>query len=291
MHEEGAVGARAKLKEFWREVSRAGQTSPIQRSWLAKAQGSWSLESSPGYQWMNMMQRLASPYDLNPFDINPLRAVLDRTVDFDRVRNCTDMGVFISATNVETGRVKVFERSEVTLDSTLASACLPYMFKAVEIDGAPYWDGGYMGNPPLFPFFHGSPSNDIIIVQINPIERPGTPTKAADIQNRINEITFNSALLHELRAIDFVRRLLDAGQLDETKYRRMNVHILELCPQMSDLDASSKLNTEWDFLEFLFETGRDAADRWIKENFANIGVRSSVKLDGMFEGLGALPES
>lgn len=290
MHENGAIGARAKLREFWAEVSRSGRSSPIQRSWWAKATGSWSLETSPGYQWMNMAQRMASPYDLNPFNFNPLSSVLEEIIDFDRVRRCTDMGVFISATNVESGRVKVFQREEINLESTLASACLPYMFKAVEIEGVPYWDGGYMGNPPLFPFFHGSPSDDIIIVQINPIHRPGTPQRAPEIQNRINEITFNSALTHELRAIDFVRRLLDAGQLDEKKYRRMNVHVLELCPQVAKLDASSKMNTEWDFLELLYETGRQIAAEWLAQNFDSIGVKSTVDMNGMFDTIAALPE-
>lgn len=290
MHENGAIGARAKLEEFWKEVSRAARTSPIQRSWWAKATGSWSLESSPGFQWMNMVQRLASPYDLNPFQYNPLREVVDRVVDFDRVRNCVDMGVFISATNVETGRVKVFKRDEITLDSTMASACLPYLFPAVEIDGVPYWDGGYMGNPPLFPFFHGSPSNDILIIQINPIVRTGTPKRASDIQSRINEITFNSALTHELRAIDFVSRLLDSGQLDPAKYRRMNVHVLDLCPQVAKLDASSKLNAEWDFLRYLYDTGRSIAEGWLERHFDNLGVKSTVDIRSMFDAVAVLPE-
>lgn len=291
MHENGAIGARKTLETFWHEVSRVSRTSPVQRSWWAKATGDWSLETSPGFQWMNAIQRVASPYDLNPFQLNPLRDVVDATIDFDRVQRCSDMGVFISATNVETGRVKVFERGEITLDSTMASACLPYMFHAVEIDGVPYWDGGYMGNPPLFPFFHGSPSNDILIVQINPIERPGAPRRASDIQNRINEITFNSALMHELRSIDFVRRLLDAGQLDESKYRRMNVHVINLCPSVAKLDASSKLNAEWDFLQFLYETGRQVAAEWTEENFAAIGERSTVDIRGMFDQIAVLPEA
>ena len=291
MHENGAIGARAKLAEFWHEVSHASRMSPIQRSWWARATGDWSLETSPGFQWMNLMQRVASPYDLNPFHYNPLRDVVAKVIDFDRVRNCSDMGVFVSATNVETGRVKVFKRQEITLDSTMASACLPYLFQAVEIDGVPYWDGGYMGNPPLFPFFHGSPSNDILIVQINPIERKGAPRRASDIQNRINEITFNSALMHELRSIDFVRRLLDAGQLDEDKYRRMNIHVLDLCPQVADLDASSKLNAEREFLDYLRDTGRHFAERWLETHFDDIGVRSSVEIRDMFDSLAALPEA
>lgn len=289
MQENGATGARERLAEFWRAVSDAARASPVQRTPWAKATGDWSLDGSPGYLMMNMMQRLASPYDLNPFGFDPLRDVVERLVDFDKVRGCGDMGVFLSATNVETGRVKVFHRDEITLDVTMASACLPQMFQAVEIDGVPYWDGGFMGNPPLFPFFHGSPSSDILIVQINPILREGVPRGAAEIQNRINEITFNSALQHELRAIDFVRRLLDAGHLDETKYRRMRMHIVHARKQMRRLDASSKLNAEWAFLQHLFEIGRETADRWLKDHFDDLGVRSSVDIREMFDGLATIP--
>ena len=239
---------------------------------------------------MNFAQRVASPYDFNPFNVDPLRDVLRQVVDFDRVQKCTNMGVFVSATNVETGRAKVFSREEITLDSTMASACLPFMFHAVEIDGVPYWDGGYTGNPPLFPFFHSSPSDDILVIQINPVERSGTPKRAADIQNRVNEITFNSSFLHELRSIDFVRRLLDAGQLDPKKYRRMNVHVLDLCPEVAKLDASSKLNAEMAFFDYLFETGRKVAGAWLEKNFDDLGVRSTVDLSNMFDSVAVLPE-
>ncbi|MEM7057080.1 MAG: patatin-like phospholipase family protein [Pseudomonadota bacterium] len=290
MHENGAEGARQRLAEFWREVSNSARMSPIQRTPWAQATGDWSLDSSPTYQMMATMQRLASPYDMNPFRIDPLRKIVERLVDFKRVRNCKDMGVFLSATNVETGRVKVFTRDEITADVTMASACLPYLQQAVEIDGVPYWDGGFMGNPPLFPFFHGSPSNDIMIVQINPILREGTPKAAADIQNRINEITFNSALQHELRAIDFVARLLDAGQLDPDKYRHMHVHIVHSRKRMRSLDASSKLNAEWAFLTHLFEIGRETAEHWIDTHFDDLGQRSSVNIRQMFEGLSILPD-
>ncbi|MEL6647972.1 MAG: patatin-like phospholipase family protein [Pseudomonadota bacterium] len=284
MHENGAEGARAHLRKFWRAVSDAARFSPIQRSLFARATGNWSLESSPGYMWMNFMQRLASPYDLNPLSVDPLRKIVEDIVDFDRVRRLTGMGVFLSATNVETGRIRVFEKSEVTLETVMASACLPNIYQAVEIDGVPYWDGGFMGNPPLFPFFHGSPSDDIIIVQINPVEREGTPRGAAEIQNRINEITFNASLLHELRSIDFVRRLLDAGKLDPKDYKRMHMHIISACERMIDLDASSKLNAEWSFLEHLFEIGRETADEWLSENFENLGKRSSTNIRDMFDG-------
>ena len=289
MYENGADGARQRLAEFWREVSRASTGSPIQRSVLAHLTGTWSLDDSPGFQFFNMLQRVASPYDLNPLGVNPLRDLVDRMIDFGKVRACGDMGVFISATNVETGRVRVFEREEITLAATMASACLPFLFKAVEIDGQHYWDGGYMGNPPLFPFFHGSPSDDIVIVQINPIVRPGLPRSAQDIQDRVSEITFNSALLHELRAIDFVCRLLDDGKLQPGHYRAMKVHMIEARRRLRPLGASSKLNAEWAFLQHLFEIGRDAASRWLVASFDDLGVQSTVDLRGMFQGVGVLP--
>ncbi|MEM8624611.1 MAG: patatin-like phospholipase family protein [Pseudomonadota bacterium] len=289
MYDNGAIGARERLHAFWRAVSEAARLSPMRRSTLAHLTGSWSLDGSPSYLWMNMLQRMASPYDLNPFGIDPLRSIVKRMIDFEKVRRCSDIGIFISATNVETGRVRVFKRDEISLETTMASACLPHLFKTVEIEGKLYWDGGYMGNPPLFPFFHGSPSSDIMIVQINPILREGTPKSAAEIQNRINEITFNSALQHELRAIDFVRRLLDAGQLDEKRYRRMHLHIVHARKQLRQLDASSKLNAEWPFLEHLRDVGRETATQWLERHFDDLGQHSSVDIRTMFGDVEALP--
>jgi NTE family protein len=289
MYEDGAEGARTRLAQFWEAVSDASRSSPIRRTIWDQFTGNWSLESSPGYQAMNMLRGYASPYDLNPLNMNPLRELVADLVEFEKVRACKDMDIFIAATNVETGRVRVFEREEITLDSVMASACLPQLYKAVEIDGEHYWDGGFMGNPPLFPFFYNSPSNDICIVQINPVVRPGVPRSAAEIQNRISEITFNSPLLHELRSIDFVARLLEDGKLSPDDYRKMNVHIIESRKQMRPLDASSKVNAEWAFLEHLFEIGRSAADRWLKRNYDAIGERSTVDIRQMFQGYGALP--
>ena len=169
----------------------------------------------------------------------------------------------------------------------LASACLPFMFQAVEIDGVPYWDGGYMGNPVLFPFFNACASGDVVIVQINPIERKGTPRSAREILSRVNEITFNSSLLKELRAIDFVQRLLDDGKLEPGDYRRLNVHLIEAQDRIMPLGASSKINAEWDFLRHLFEIGRDTAGQWIETSYDLLGERSTVDIRAMFQGLGA----
>ncbi|QIE56398.1 patatin-like phospholipase family protein [Pikeienuella piscinae] len=284
LYENGPAGARRRLDEFWRAVSKAGQSSPIQRSIWAQMTGDWSLETSPGYRFFNALSGLVSPYDFNPGNINPLRDLVGAMVDFDKVRASGEMAVYIAATTVETGRVRIFEGEEITLDSVMASACLPQLFKAVEIDGKHYWDGGFMGNPPLYPFFYDSPARDIVIVQINPVVREGEPRTAAEITNRMNEITFNSALLHELRSIDFVARLLEDGKLDPAQYRKMNVHIIHSRKRMRPLDASSKMNSEWAFLKHLFEIGRYAATNWLRRYYDDVGERSSIDIREMFQG-------
>ncbi|MGB0694487.1 MAG: patatin-like phospholipase family protein [Rhodospirillaceae bacterium] len=286
MYDGGGEGAREALREFWRAVSKAARTSPMQRSPIDVIMGNWSLDNSPGYIYLDLLQRLTSPYDLNPLEINPLRDLVEELVDFEKVRDGKDMGVFISATNVETGRVKVFDRDEVTLDVVMASACLPFLFHAVEIDGVPYWDGGYMGNPVLYPFFDHSASQDIIIVQINPIVRRGTPKTAREILDRVNEITFNSSLQKELRAIEFVSRLIQQGKLSGDDYNDMRVHIIEARKEMRPLGASSKVNAEWAFLEHLFDIGRRAADKWLANHFDDLGTTCSVDLRDMFTGMG-----
>ncbi|MEL7454824.1 MAG: patatin-like phospholipase family protein [Pseudomonadota bacterium] len=278
----GREEARADLRKFWTKVGTAAKTSPIQRSALAKWLGDWSLDWSPGYAAFDIMSRVASPYDINPTDINPLRDILSSVVSFEAVRACDQIGLYISATNVETGRVDVFEQKELTVDHVLASACLPTLFKAVEIEGVPYWDGGYMGNPPLFPLFDNAESDDVIIVQINPLSKPGAPKRARDILNRINEITFNASLLRELRAIDFVTRLLDDGRLEGTGYRRVLVHMIGDEETLGNFGASSKLNAEQAFLDLLFEKGYAAADNWIARHHKDIGRRSTINLRRMF---------
>ncbi len=282
MYDGGGEGARAELERFWKAVSKAGQNSPIRRSPIDKWRGTWSLDSSPGYVWFDLLNRIASPYDTNPLGINPLRQLVEDFVDFEKVRDCKDMPIFISATNVETGRVRVFSREEITLDVVMASACLPFMFHAVEIEGVPYWDGGYMGNPVLFPFIDHSPSSDIAIVQINPVVRHGTPRSARDILNRVNEITFNSSLLKELRLIGFVDNLLDSGRLSPNEFRRINIHLIEATEAMNPLGASSKMNSEWEFLLHLRDIGRNAAEKWIDDNLQHVGKRSTLDLQAMF---------
>ena len=280
----GSQGARDCLNRLWRGVSEAARGSPLRRTPIDLFMGNWNLDSSPFFLLFDLLGRVASPYEFNPLNLNPLRELLEGLVDFDRVRACEQMKVFVSATDVETGRVKVFERGELTVDMVMASACLPFIFQAVEIDGVPYWDGGYMGNPALFPLFDESRSDDIVIVQINPVTRSGVPKSAREILNRMNEITFNSSLLREFRAIDFVSRLIEDGKLDQEEYKHVLVHRIEAEEHINPLGASSKLNAEWAFLRHLFDIGRRTAEAWLAENYRHLGRRSTLDLRAMYQG-------
>ncbi len=280
----GKKAARAELADFWGRIGKAARSSPLQRTMFERWSGDWSLDNSPLYLWFDLLSRVASPYDLNPMDINPLRDIVADVVDFDRVRACSEVKLFVSATNVETGRAKVFHQEELTCQHVMASACLPLLFKAVTIDGVPYWDGGFMGNPPLWPLFDHAKSDDVVIVQINPMMRRGAPTKARDIFDRINEITFNASLMRELRTVDFVTRLMDDGRLDETGYRRVLTHMIGDEAALADLGASSKLNAETAFLDMLFLKGREAATQWLDKHFDDLGQRPTVDLRTIFHG-------
>ena len=291
MYEGQASEARVALKNFWKAISDAGKLSPLRTTPFDAALGNWGLDKSPMYLFLDMMQRVASPYDLNPFNINPFRTMVEEHIDFEKVRACKNLGIYISATNVETGRGRVFEREEITSDVIMASTCLPFMYQAVEIGGQHYWDGGYMGNPPLVPLLSGTKSSDILVIQINPTKREGVPHTAREILNRVNEITFNSSLIHELRGIDYINQLLANGVLSEKLHRKVNIHIMGGGPNMEALDASSKLNTDWAFLTHLFDKGREVADQWLETHFDDIENRSSVDICSMFSDVGSLPST
>src|SRR5208282_2180777 len=223
----------------------AARFSPLRRGPLDVILGRWTLDSSPIYVAMDLMSRLLSPYDLNPMGNNPLRAILAETIDFERLARAP-MKLFITATNVRTGRGHVFKNDAVTPDVLLASACLPTMFQAVEIDGEPYWDGGYSGNPSMTPLIRECTSSDTILVQINPIERPGTPRSAREIHNRLNEIAFNATLLKELKAGALLRQVADPGTGEGAVCAKMRVHRIA-SDVMLNLGYSSKLIAEWPF--------------------------------------------
>jgi NTE family protein len=275
----GAAGARRALADFWRKISETAKNGPLQPSWLDQAMGNYGLDYSPAFQIMDMMSRLFSPYDLNPLNLNPLKDVLEAVVDFRRLREePSPIKLFLSATNVRTGKVKVFDKHELCAEAVLASACLPFMFQAVELDGEHYWDGGYMGNPAIFPVIYNCDSRDVVIVHINPLDRPELPRTAKEIMNRINEISFNSSLMREMRAIIFVSDLIESGQLDGRKMKHMLIHSIAADEVMIGLGVNSKLNADWQFLQHLKETGRCHAETWLTENYHHLGVKSSVDI-------------
>ena len=280
----GAEGARERLAEFWRAVARKGRFSPVQRSPWDMLLGNWSIDSSPGYLWFDALSRVLSPYAANPFNFNPLREVVEQEIRFDNVRSAGAIKLFISATNVETGKLRVFANEELKVDVVMASACLPHIFQAVKIDDVPYWDGGYGGNPALYPFYYTNDVEDVLLVQVNPVMREGTPHSVPDIQNRIDEITFNATLLSEFRAISFIRELLAGSKLSRAEFRDIRLHRIDADAAFKDLSASSKVNAEWAFLEYMRDLGRNAAEDWLAEHFDSVGISQTLDLSEELQG-------
>ena len=279
----GPDGAREALERFWRRVSDAALLSPLRRGPLDILLGNWTLDNSPMYMAMDIASRLFSPYDLGLAALNPLRDILSESVDFRHLKK-SPIKIFVTATNVHTGRGRVFRNAELTVEALLASACLPTMYKAVEIDGEPYWDGGYSGNPTITPLVRECNSSDTILVQINPIKRPETPTSAREILNRLNEISFNSPLLKELRMIALLRRAASPRRAEGSLWARMRIHRVA-SDLMNELGSSSKLNAEWAFLCMLRDEGRRCADAFIAEHGDDLGKRSSLDVDAFLEGI------
>lgn len=277
---DGADGARAALESFWWSVSDAASLSPLQPTWLDRWFGNWNMDYSPAYFAFDLLTRTFSPNQFNPLDLDPLHDLLVETVDFERLRSCTAVKLFVSATNVRTGKIKEFRTEALSANVLMASACLPFLHRTVEVDGEPYWDGGYMGNPAIFPLIYDCVAPDIAIVRINPIRRDDLPRTAREILNRVNEISFNSSLLRELRAIGFITRLIDEGLVEEGALKRVLVHGIEAEEYMAGLGYSSKLNPSWDFLVHLRNIGRESAGRWLDLNFDRLGVESSLDIDG-----------
>ncbi|MGO4524172.1 patatin-like phospholipase family protein [Microvirga sp. 2MCAF35] len=275
--EGGAEGARHALDRYWRRVSRAAAFSPLQRSPLDRLMGRWTLDTSPAYVAMDLASRLLSPSDLNPSGFNPLRAILAESVDFERLAG-SPIQLFVTATSVRTGRGRIFRNGEITPDVLLASACLPTMFAAIEIDGELYWDGGYVGNPTITPLVRETDAHDTILVQINPPERTDMPRTATDILNRLNEISFNSPLMKELRMIALLRQVADPGTGEGARWARMRTHRIR-SDMLAGFGASSKLNGEWEFVSMLRAEGRRAASEFLDTNADDLGKRSTADLD------------
>jgi NTE family protein len=259
----GRKGAREALEEFWLGVARVSAPLGV-------------------LQLFEIVSRFLSPYQVNPFNYSPLRRLVRDVVDFERLRQGSAMKLFVSATNVRTGKIRVFTDKEITADCVLASACLPFLYQAIEVDGEHYWDGGYMGNPALFPLIYSCASRDVLIVHVNPIERPNKPTSANEIMNRVNEISFNSSLMREMRAVAFVTKLIDDGKLSPGDAKRVLIHAVCADDVMRGLGAASKLNADGGFLRRLRALGRERAQAWIDRHFDDLGSRSTVDIGAAY---------
>jgi NTE family protein len=275
---DGVAGASQRLHAFWHGVSREGMRAGAAGDIVQQMLGFWEMPGFSPRAYFEHMANLMAPFRSRPMSINPLRAILEELVDFDKVRGNDALKLFVSATNVRNGKIRVFSGDGITADAVLASACLPYLFEAVEIAGEAYWDGGYMGNPALFPFFTETECADILLVQTNPLRRDEVPRTAHGIMERVAEITFNASLLREFRAIDFVNRLIDENRLDPKRYKRNRLHRIDATAALAKHASPSKLDTSWRFFEDLHEAGVIAAKDWLKAHYADIGVRATLDL-------------
>jgi NTE family protein len=281
----GPEAAREKLHEFWQELSQLERLfSLVWSPW-----DSWVRACGlppdyyPSYLVFHAAAQIMPPLTWNPLNFNPLRNLLLKVVDFAKLNESAQpVQLFLNATNIRTGKIMVFETPSITVDAVLASACLPPYFPAVEIDGEHYWDGGYMGNPAIYPLIYRQGARDVIIVHVNPIKRKDLPRSPADVTHRINEISFNSSLMREMRAVAFVTKLIDDHELDEKKYNRMFIHWLGNDEVMAQLGGATQFYADWDLLCRLRREGRETAKQWLNENFRHIGVRSTVDLAKMF---------
>ena len=276
----GREGAREHLRAFWKKSSEIAATSVIAPSFFDQVNPNFGLEHSPGFLFNEVLTRMMSPYQLNPLDVDPMRDLLNNTVDFERLRRQKAVKVFLCATNVRTSKVKVFEREELTAAHVLASACMPIKMRAPEIDGDFYWDGGFMGNPAIFPVIYGCDAPDVIMVHLTPTERSERPTNSRAIIDRMQEIIFNSSLMREMRMIAFFTQLIDEGKLPGGK--RMYMHLIEAEDVIRALSGSSKMNGTWRLLTHLYEIGRERTDQWLKAHYGQLGKETTVDLQARY---------
>ncbi len=278
----GRETAKELLQTFWQKISTAASMLPLQPTMIDRFMGTTNVSYSPTFMWMDMMTRMFSPNQYNLLDLNPLRDIVEEIVDFEVIRSNKDYQLFVNATNVRTGKIKLFETQEITIDMVMASACLPFLFKTVHIDGEPYWDGGYSGNPAIYPLFYHCAGNDVLIVQINPLTVEEVPMTAVEILDRVNEISFNTTLMREMRAIHFVKKLLAEHSISDKRYKDMRVHLVEAEQLMNDMGTASKLNADWGFLQHLHDIGYQAMEDWLAEHKDSLGKHSTIPIEEVY---------
>ncbi|MDE3060573.1 MAG: patatin-like phospholipase family protein [Pseudomonadota bacterium] len=271
MMEGGRETARKQLETFWRKVSLAMSLFPLRMNLADKFLGHAGIDLSPSSMALDYITRIFSPYQFNLFDINPLRGIVEEMVDFEALQK-SPVALYIGATHARTGKAEIFSREQLSLDAVMASSCLPFVFKTVEIDGEPYWDGSFSGCPPLFPLAESKGTPDIVLVQVNSAYVEEVPTSAADILDRANEISFHSVLLHELKTI---------ALQNKTAARPVHVHRIEAQDMLASLGRASKLNADWNFLTYLRDLGAQAAEDWLKASRDKLGRESSLDISAL----------
>ncbi len=271
-------GAREKLAGIWYRVGALGSLGTLQQQFTRMLWGGLPPELSPAHLIGKALGGALSPYQSNPLDINPLRTMLEEEIDFEALSRQRELKVFVSATHVNTGKAVVFTGPRLDARAVLASACLPMLFQAVEIDGEAYWDGGYSVNPALSPLIKECATADLVLVQINPLARGHTPRTSADILDRVNELTFNASLLTQMRAIDFVNRLVDDGAVSHARCKSVRVHRIDGGAALEGLPASSKTSADGALINRLFESGRVSGQEWLAQHFEAIGRRATVDI-------------
>ncbi|MEY4110723.1 MAG: hypothetical protein RLZZ46_1078 [Bacteroidota bacterium] len=281
LHKGGAEEAIVMLEKFWRKISQASLFSPMQPSWYDQAKNPGDMMFSWGFQWFNMMTQAFSPYQFNPNDINPLRDILLELIDFEELKK-SETRLFACATNVKSCKPKVFHLHEMSVNALLASACLPQLYKAVEVNGEFYWDGGFMGNPPIYPLIDHTDSNDILLLKVNPVTIEEVPKTVSEIQDRINDISFNSSLMAEMRMVYFKEKIFKMGINLKGRLRKIHFHEISADYAMKDFSLASKFNASWTFLQTLRKLGRKSASEWIDKHYEQVDKESSIDIRRVF---------
>lgn len=278
----GNNGARKMLRAYWTKMAEAGKSSPISCGPIDILLGKYTMYNSPGFLSFDFMSKILSPYQSNPLNLNPLKDLIEELFDFEKIQKTKQYKVFLAATHVYTGKVKVFSNPEITSESLQATACLPTMYKAVLVNNEYYWDGGFIANPVIYPLMYNCDTTDIMIIKLNPTHRNRLPITCTEISDRLNEITNNESIDREMRAINFITKLIDNGELDSKKHKRYHMHLIENEETFQELGWSSKLNTEMAFFEHLYEEGRKTATKWIEKNFDRVGKETTFDINDEF---------
>ncbi|MDR1267030.1 MAG: patatin-like phospholipase family protein [Holosporales bacterium] len=280
--EGGNEGARRVLRSYWDALIESGKTSALKPGPIDQYLNKFTMQNTPMFIMFDLMLKFLSPYQFNPTGSNPLKDLILKVFDFEKIKNNKEYKIFMSATHVYTGKIKVFNTEEFCPEALLATACLPTMYSAVMVNGEYYWDGGFVGNPVIYPLIYECETPDIMVIKLNPTHRNRLPLTSGEIGDRLNEITNNTSILREMRSMHFITKLIDDGLVDPTKIKKLHVHLIQDEAAFQDLGWSSKLNTDKKFIDYLFEAGYKAGDKWIKENFDKVGVETTAPMEDLF---------